>query len=192
MNPDDRKSAFQPPGDLEFDVYVFSSRPDGLHGQADAGWAFKGSPDADWHTNPIYQANVNSPGGVGQRAVWRCAKGLQQGSEGLGYAIPCAFDWALGSPGLASSGRYEHRRQVEVWIAELVSFALSKPSWLFHFGPVGLTPEWGGAGIFNVDEMRLIMKRTPGIRSARNLRGGILPALPCHRGTPVARMPQRP
>lgn len=121
-------------------VFVFGSNSQGFHGEGAAGLAMRGnkanrkSPSyIPWRHDKTFRAAMNAPIGsierVGPKAIFGQARGLQQGTEGYGYAIV-----TVTRPG---HKRSISRREIYAQLVQLWDFAKQHPELNFAMSNIG-------------------------------------------------------
>lgn len=115
------------------EVFVFGSNATGFHGAGAAGLACRGDARNTWRQDAWFQAALRTPPGsperVGKWAILGQARGWQQGSEGMSYAVQ-----TIERPG---QRRSTSRRFIYAQLLDLWRHIADHPEWTYLLTPLG-------------------------------------------------------
>lgn len=142
-------------------ILVFGSNLQGFHGAGDAGVAMRGVSENTWRQDPVFlramKAALGHKDRIGLRAVYGIAEGLQQGTEGKGWAIP-----TVTRPGAKRSISLD---KIKLSLKVLWQFATQHAEYDFTFTPLGC----GYAGYTKEEMLKVIQELDREITTPSNL-----------------------
>lgn len=131
----------------DYQVFVFGSNSTGFHGAGSAGLACRGDSRNTWRNDKWFLKAKESPTGsvarIGKWAIYGVARGFQQGSEGMSYAIQ-----TIEYPGKKKS---TSRREIYYQLIELSNFAKKHLDYEFLCCITG-----GGYNGWSIEEMKVV------------------------------------
>lgn len=148
-------------------VYVFGSNLGGFHGAGSAGMAMRGTAahlgKDGWRSDAHFLRAMKAPYGhadrMGLRAVYGVAEGLQQGTQGLGWAIP-----TVTRPGARRSIALT---TIQVSLKTLWLYATLHPEYDFIYAPLGC----GYAGYTPAEMLEVVRAVAKEVPTPANLSG---------------------
>jgi hypothetical protein len=115
------------------EIFVFGSNEGGFHGAGAAGLACRGDARVNWRLDQWFRGAMKAPAGspdrVGRWAVFGVGRGLQEGRDGLSYAVA-----TVTRPG---ARRSVSLRDIYYQLVELWKLVKARPHLTFLIAPLG-------------------------------------------------------